>query len=444
MAADDLTRAGEVEATYRVVAGLYLLGSLERGLTVYKQQLRAHNLVWALWELHRVGKRPVGSVAIVGGGIAGLTAAACVLARFELAVTLTLFEQLWDLCPLQQGADARWLHPRIYGWPEYGSRAPGASLPVLNWSEGRASDVARTVVREFGEYCETFAPCDSRLSVVLGLQHFQIKGSDLEIEWVGTRAIRSGTFFQNGNAEGRNARFDTIIMAAGFGIERVSAKYPTPSYWRNEQLGQPALDGGRTRYVVSGFGDGALVDLCRLTIERFRQDTIVYELFDDNLEEIEERLEEAVRKFSNENLYRLFLEVENELLLSARDELSKRLRKDTAVTLHLSGRDNSVKSFSSIFSNTSSTLSRLLTFLLYRCGGFSMSFSDLDTCVRNQPVPEGQVLCRHGTDTLGHLRAIIIDHADFEVRLGQMRACQAQTPRRLWKPGTFPTTNRGS
>jgi hypothetical protein len=287
------------------------------------------------------------------------------------------------------------------------------------------------LVREFGEYCETFALDDSRLSVILGLQHFQIKGSNLEIEWVGTRPIRSGTFFQNVKTEGRNARFDTIIMAAGFGLERVSAKYPTPSYWRNEQLGQPALGGDRTRYVVSGFGDGALVDLCRLTIERFRQDSIVYELFNDNLEEIEERLDEAIRKFSNE------------LLISARDELAKRLRKDTAVTLHLSGRDNSVKSFSSIFSNTSSTLSRLLTFLLYRCGGFSMSFSDLDACVQNQSVPESKVLCRHGTDILGHLRAIIIDHADFEVRLGQMRACQAQMPRRLWKPGTFPTTNQG-
>jgi hypothetical protein len=186
------------------------------------------------------------------------------------------------------------------------------------------------------------------------------------------------------------------------------------------------------------------VDLCWLTIERFRQDSIVYELFNGNLDEIEERLDEAIRKFANENLYRLFLEVEDELLISAKDELSKRLRKDTAVTLHLSGRDNSVKVFSSIFLNTSSTLSRLLTFLLYRCGGFSMSFADLDTCVQNQSVPEGKVLCRHGTDTLGHLRAIIIDHADFEVRLGQMRACQAQTPRRLWIPGTFPTTNRGS
>jgi hypothetical protein len=85
-----------------------------------------------------------------------------------------------------------------------------------------------------------------------------------------------------------------------------------------------------------------------------------------------------------------------------------------------------------------------VTFLLYRCGAFSMSFSDLDTCVQSQSVPERRVLCRHGTDTMGHLRAIIADHAAFDVRLGEMKTSQAQTPRRLWKPGTFPATNRGS
>jgi len=42
---------------------------------------------------------------------------------------------------------------------------------------------------------------------------------------------------------------------------------PIISAWfNNEQLGQPPLDGGQHRYLISGFGDGALVDLCRLTI----------------------------------------------------------------------------------------------------------------------------------------------------------------------------------
>src|SRR5215475_7814172 len=76
-------KARTVESTFRVKPGLYLLGSLERGLTVYKQQVRAHNLVWSLWEMQRRGKIRIDNIAIVGGGIAGITTAACCLARFD-------------------------------------------------------------------------------------------------------------------------------------------------------------------------------------------------------------------------------------------------------------------------------------------------------------------------------------------------------------------------
>ena len=106
-------RATKVEKSFRLKDGVYLLGTFERGVTVYKQQVRAHNLVWAIWELHNAGKLDsVNRIAVVGGGIAGLTAAACFLSLFGEA-SVTVFERLWDLCPLQQGSDNRWLHPRI-------------------------------------------------------------------------------------------------------------------------------------------------------------------------------------------------------------------------------------------------------------------------------------------------------------------------------------------
>jgi hypothetical protein len=44
----DLERACDVEKSYRIQTGLYVIGCLERGATVYSQQTRAHNLVWAL------------------------------------------------------------------------------------------------------------------------------------------------------------------------------------------------------------------------------------------------------------------------------------------------------------------------------------------------------------------------------------------------------------
>jgi threonine dehydrogenase-like Zn-dependent dehydrogenase len=83
-------QAGDVEATYRVVPGLYVIGSLERGVTIYSQQVRAHNLAWALWDLQKNGHRQIGNVAVVGGGIAGLTMAACLLSLFDRDVAVTL------------------------------------------------------------------------------------------------------------------------------------------------------------------------------------------------------------------------------------------------------------------------------------------------------------------------------------------------------------------
>jgi hypothetical protein len=437
---DALERAKAVEETFNVRPGLYLIGSLERGLTVYNQQLRAHNLVWALWKLQKHDDvEKIRRVAIVGGGIAGLTTAACFLSLFN-NVSVTVFEQLWDLCPLQQGSDNRWLHPRIYEWPAPGSRAPGASLPVLNWSEGRASDVARTIVSEFSQFVDAFDKDAKRLTVLLGLRHFRIDAIKNEIEWIATRAKRAGPFFHAGEAEGSSAVFDTIIVAAGFGLEKRSAEYPTNSYWRNEQLGQPLLDGTRQNFLVSGFGDGALIDLCRLTIERYRQDTILYELFPQNLEEVEEKFTEAwAKKGSGANAFQFFSEFgEANIIENARIELSRRIRKDTRVALHIRGKDGDIKTFSHIFGPYSSFLNRMMTFLLYRCGAFSISMADLAVTVSRHGAPRENVLCRYGTDALAHLHSMFSDIEPIMGRLTEIKACQEQRPQRLWQPGTFP------
>jgi hypothetical protein len=434
----DIERAREVEKSYRVRDGLYLLGSMERGVTVYSQQVRAHNLIWALWELEENNKRPVGRVAIVGGGISGLTAAACSLALFDKSTSITLFERLLDICPIQQGSDARWIHPRIYDWPFEGSRAPSASLPVLNWSEGRASDVARTILREFGEFCEAFAG-EERLAVYLGLRHFQIDATKKKISWVATRGRRAGAFFQLSEPGGTSAEFDTIILATGFGIETLTPPYSLESYWRNEQLAQPVLDGSQHRHLTSGFGDGALVDLCRLTIERFRQDTIVYELFPSDLEPVEKSLSgEITRLGQDANFFELFEKLESDGVLdAAKQELQRRIRKDTRVTLHLRGREGEIKTFPQIFGRNSSFLNRLLTYLLYRTGAFALEFADLGTVVARQDVPQANVYCRHGAKTVDQLLEIFSDPGSIKARLAKLKEAQGQRVEHLWAPGVF-------
>ncbi|UPJ47661.1 hypothetical protein IVB30_31000 [Bradyrhizobium sp. 200] len=315
----------------------------------------------------------------------------------------------------------------------------------MNWSEGRASDVANTLVKGFGEYCQEFSSEQESLTVFIGLRKFQMRTEPLTIDWVGTRAERMGPFFRRGNSEGNSAAFDTVIMAAGFGLERLSSPYHTSSYWRNEQIAQPILDGGQRSYVVSGYGDGALVDVCRLTIERFRQDTIVYELFGTSLEAIEDRINADLRTAdAAANLFPYFRSIEDEFLAEGLSQLAARIRKDTAVVLHIRGRERRITSFAEIFGPTSSRLNRLLVYLLHRCGAFSTSVAELDECVRSHRVSPEAVLCRHGCDTREHLRAIITDCGKIEKRLDEMRREQAQTPFRVWRPGAFPITKQGN
>jgi hypothetical protein len=68
--ADDMLRYAEVPGFPNV----YVVGCLEPQVSIFSQQVRALNLVWALASTERLGRR-AGSLAIVGAGFAGATAA---------------------------------------------------------------------------------------------------------------------------------------------------------------------------------------------------------------------------------------------------------------------------------------------------------------------------------------------------------------------------------
>lgn len=52
---------------------IYVLGSFERRVTLYAQQVRALNLAFVLFDTGRL--TPGATVAVIGGGASGLTAA---------------------------------------------------------------------------------------------------------------------------------------------------------------------------------------------------------------------------------------------------------------------------------------------------------------------------------------------------------------------------------
>ena len=434
---DPIEIARRVIATFQVSPGVYLLGSLESGLTVYKQQLRAHNLTWALWKLSEAKEAgfELNSVAVVGGGISGLTAVSCILSILPKA-EVTLFEQFWGVCPLQQGCDSRWLHPRIYEWPTQGSRVPSASLPLLNWSEGRAADVTRQIVQDFSNVCKTFDREGSRLEVYLGANAMHISAGKKQIRGKGSPSTRKGVHFLPQAELEVNSTFDVIILATGFGIETQPVDYPSLSYWRNDCLAQPILEQNKRTYVISGYGDGAVIDLCRLSLEHFRQDTILDDLFGDKLEDYEVRMSQ--KRNNSPVTYEFFESIESDLLERALSEISDRLRKDTHVILHIGGRESRTQTVKDIVGRGTSFLNSMLLYLLSQLNSFSTSCSDLESTVKASNTPNSNVIVRHGTSVMKNLSELLSDYNDHSNRLVDMRSKERQEAKRLWELGCFP------
>ena len=388
--------AGEALESFRLQGNVYVLGCFEKGLTIYSQQIRALNLAWSM-----VKSAPVESlrrVAVVGGGFAGLSVAAGLLKKGVRHVAL--FEKHAVLCPLQQGSDARWVHPRIYEWPDKGSSLPTAALPLLNWNAGRASDVVVQVLKEW-ESLKKGLPQEQKIEEYVNVRHLRVS-SKMEIEWVGQKTAVKSDFGTSGTREtfaplGTKETFDSVILAVGFGMEKDVAIH----YWRNETFGQPQLMPGTQMYLVSGHGDGALVDLFRIRISRFRQDRILVELFPES-GEVVKRLQHLKTELDRgslkrEDLYDRFEKLTEDLATDFKSllaELQSRLRADTDAVLRL----NKIDSFRKVFATRASFQNQFLLFALYKAGGFYPSSKDETTIRSEYGISDDHVIHRHGIE----------------------------------------------
>ena len=108
--------------------GIYVLGCFARYATVYAQQVRALNLIDALAKAGMLTR--YSRVAVIGGGIAGLTVAAAAAVRG--VGSTSVFEKLQDTMRLQRVSEKRFLHPHIYDWPENTDKGPIAAIPIMS------------------------------------------------------------------------------------------------------------------------------------------------------------------------------------------------------------------------------------------------------------------------------------------------------------------------
>ena len=223
---------------------LFVLGCLNRHITVHSQQIRAIKLIEAL--KREYSQLDTQSVAIVGAGFAGLTFAA-----FALDAT-TADVSLFDLAPrplwIQDSCKNRWLHPGIYDWPLPSSLEPRTTLPVLNWRAGPAGTVATQVRAEW----EHIAATKERLRC-----DFEARVEAITPGTGGKLSIRL--------ASGEERESDLVVLAVGFGLE--VGTQGRVGYWNDDDsLDDLSPD---SSVLICGFGDGGLADVLRLCLPDF-------------------------------------------------------------------------------------------------------------------------------------------------------------------------------
>jgi CheY-like chemotaxis protein len=266
---------------------IYVLGSFERRVTLYAQQVRALNLAFALFDTGRL--KPGATVAVIGGGASGLTAA---IGLAHLGASVHLIERTDMLMALQRSCRTRWIHPHIYDWPEPGADNDVADLPLVGWRAGYAHDVAETLdaalENTHGRQGSVQCSLSAHVANVTG-------GATPRVSWqglspAGRKIIKT------------NEPVDAVVVSVGFGVEDGSDELPMSSYWRNDDLDQPVLKRShdRVRCLVSGNGDGGLIEVLRLRLRNFRLEYLHRDLRDNLPPADLERLTSQVRGWERE------------------------------------------------------------------------------------------------------------------------------------------------
>lgn len=305
---EQILRAASADNPKRV----YFIGPFAKRINFAAQQNRAVNLVYALVKKNKIEKdRPL---AVVGGGLAGLTAATILhLLGFEVH----LFERAPMVLARQRATSHRVLHPTVNAWPFETDLEPTTELPIFDWSAGVCDEVLKELAAEWqlvaGEQLETGRRLNLRTTVL----DFELR--DEEVILITDKVVDQ-------------KRFGTVIFAIGFDDERPLANAPKQSYWRDEGAEEVRNLEGDIRFVVSGTGDGGLIDVLRLSYTDFGKGALPLQIVTRLAgSDVEKSVKDAEDAFTGDN-------VEQDLW-SAYLRAAKRLPADAAALLEQSRLD---------------------------------------------------------------------------------------------------------
>lgn len=238
---------------------VFVLGPYARRINFAAQQNRALNLIWALKTLGRIEKGH--SIAVIGGGLAGMMAAASLL---DLNCKVELYEEHSKLLWRQRNTSHRVLNPDINRWPD-GPMGCSTELPFCDWYQDECEKALDKICAGWEEYVKDR----------MGPPHFNrpiLKPRRMEkkVGLMATPPITEGPF-------------DAVIVATGFLGEHTLDPEGRPdatgtvSYWNGDGLEALCADINQT-FAVSGCGDGGLIDVLRIVYPHFDYGRLAIEI----------------------------------------------------------------------------------------------------------------------------------------------------------------------
>lgn len=261
---------------------VFVVGAYDDRITFFSQQVRGLELVHALKDQGLLRARL--RCAVVGGGAAGVAAAAA-LALIE-DVDVILYEAAADVMMLQSASNHRRLDPYIYDWPGHNTADEVAGLPILDWRSGSARRVWDQVQTEF---TAIRGAVGGRLSVLTRhkVENVRREAGGLRVQF---RAPNTGV-------DPEHDAFDLVILAFGFGLETVGGDLQSTRYWDDAGVPGPEFTARETpRFLVSGNGDGALIDLVAAASRDFSHTAMLQTIIDQpRIGEVMARISEIDR-----------------------------------------------------------------------------------------------------------------------------------------------------
>lgn len=237
---------------------VYFLGPYAKRVSFSSQQNRALNLVWALDGLCKIpnqGKQKT-RIAVIGGGLSGLTTCAALQAKGH---EVYLYESALVVLHRQMSANHRYIHPSVNLWPEV-SPDPTTVLPYFDWISDACNELMKLLSTEWNQRVKS-NPDSMKVCTDAIVEDF------LETE-ESVAVVSNNDMFSD-------VRFDLVIVTSGFKDETLSDVKGIDTYWRSAGLDVDIASGKHKRFLVSGCGDGGLIDCLRIAHKHFDSGRLV-------------------------------------------------------------------------------------------------------------------------------------------------------------------------